>query len=498
MQAFDNALLTPEEMGRADAAAAAGGASEIMLMEAAGRAVAEAVAARWSPRRVTVLCGPGNNGGDGFVAARHLAMEGWPVRVALLGDCARLTGAAAHHAARYRGVVEPLAPEVMTGAGVVIDAMFGAGLSRPIDGIARATIEALEASGIPVAAVDVPSGVDGATGEIRGIAPKADITVTFFRKKPGHLLYPGRRLCSTTRLAQIGIPDTVLGDIAPDCFENGPPLWLGLYPWPQAEDHKYRRGHTVVLGGAELTGAARLSAHAAARAGAGLVTVAAPAKAWPIYASALMGIIVRAMHAPEDFARLIDDERVRAVVVGPGAGATAETRAAALAALGTRRAVVLDADALTVFAKSTETLIAAIKGPTVLTPHEGEFARLFSGEGDRLSRARKAAKFLGAVIVLKGPDTVIAAPDGRAAINANAPPDLATGGTGDVLAGLIAGLLAQGLTPFEAACAGCWLHGEAAHEFGPGLVADDLIDTLPLALRRLKALASTFRMLKDS
>ncbi len=498
MQASDNALLTPDEMGRADKAAVAGGVSEIALMEAAGRAVADTVMARWSQRPVTVLCGPGNNGGDGFVAARHLAMEGWPVRLALLGDRDRLTGSAAHHAARYPGVVEPLSPEMLNGAGAVIDAMFGAGLSRPIDGIARDVIEMLGASGIPLAAVDVPSGVDGATGEIRGAAPKADLTVTFFRKKPGHLLYPGRGLCGTTRLAQIGIPDTVLGEIAPGCFENGPPLWLGLYPWPQAEDYKYRRGHVVVSGGAELTGAARLAARTAARAGAGLVTVAAPEAAWPIYASALMGIIVRPMRTPEDFAALIGDERVRAMVVGPGAGVTPETRAAALAALGTRRAVVLDADALTAFAKSTETLIAAIKGPTVLTPHEGEFAQLFSGEGDRLSRARKAAKLAGAVIVLKGPDTVIAAPDGRAAINANAPPDLATGGTGDVLAGLIAGLLAQGLLPFEAACAGCWLHGEAAREFGPGLVADDLIDNLPPALRRLKALASTFGMLKDS
>jgi NAD(P)H-hydrate epimerase len=489
MQAFDNALLTPEEMGRADQAAVAGGVSDLTLMEAAGRAVADAVAARWSMRPITVLCGPGNNGGDGFVAARHLAMDGWSVRLALLGDPDRLSGAAAHYASRYRGTIEKLSPEVLAGSGVVVDALFGAGLSRPIDGIARAVVEALGASGVPVAAVDVPSGVDGATGEVRGVAPKADLTVTFFRKKPGHLLYPGRGLCGTVRLAQIGIGNGVLGPIAPTCFENGPELWLGHYPWPQPEDHKYRRGHAVVLGGAEMTGAARLAARAASRAGAGLVTVTAPASVWPIYAGALMGIVVRALHAPEDFARLIDDERVRAMVVGPGAGATAETRGAALAALGTGRAVVLDADALTAFATSTKTLIEAIKGPTVLTPHAGEFARLFSGGGDRLSRARKAARLAGAVVVLKGPDTVIAAPDGRAAINANAPPDLATGGTGDVLAGLIAGLLAQGLAPFEAACAGCWLHGEAAHEFGPGLVADDLIDTLPPVLRRLKALA---------
>lgn len=491
MQPFDNALLTPAEMSLADKAAVEAGVSELVLMEAAGRAVADAVKARWSPRPVAVLCGPGNNGGDGFVAARHLAAEGWPVRLALLGARERLTGAAAHHAARYRGTIDPLTPEAFDGAGVVIDAIFGAGLSRPLDGVARATVEALVASSVPVAAIDVPSGLDGATGAIWGAAAPADITVTFFRKKPGHLIYPGRGRCGTVLLAPIGIPDGVLDAIAPRCFENGPPLWLGAYPWPRPEDHKYRRGHVVVAGGPELTGAARLAARSAARAGAGLVTVAAPEAAWPVYASALMGIIVRPVRQFEDYARMIADERVRAMIVGPGAGVTPETRDLALAALGTGRAVVLDADALTVFASSRDELFAAIKGPAVLTPHDGEFARLFAVEGDRLSRARQAAKTAGAVVVLKGPDSVIAAPDGRTAINSNAPPDLATGGTGDVLSGLIGGLLAQGLAPFEAACAACWLHGEAARDFGPGLVADDLIDTLPKALRRLKARAAT-------
>ena len=491
MRSADNALLTPAEMSRADAAAVAAGVGELVLMEAAGRAIADAVKARWSPRPVTVLCGPGNNGGDGFVAARHLATEGWPVRLALLGARERLAGAAAHHAARFRGAIEPLSPTVIDGAGVIIDAIFGAGLSRPLDGVARATVEVVAASSIPVAAVDVPSGVDGETGMVLGAAARADITITFFRKKPGHLLYPGRGLCGTVLLAQIGIPDAVLDAIAPRCFENGPPLWLSGYPWPQPEDHKYRRGHVVVAGGPVLTGAARLAARSAARAGAGLVTVAAPEAAWPIYAGALTDVIARPIRQPGDFAALIGDERVRAMVVGPGAGVTSETRELALAALATGRAAVLDADALTIFAEATDVLFAAIKGPTVLTPHEGEFARLFHLDGDRLSRARQAAKAAGAVVVLKGPDTVIAAPDGRAAINSNAPPDLATGGTGDVLAGLIAGLLAQGLAPFEAACAACWLHGEAARDFGPGLVAEDLIDTLPMALRRLKALAAT-------
>lgn len=494
---LDNALLTPVEMGAADQAAIAGGVSEIALMEAAGRAVAQAVRSHWAKRPVTVLCGPGNNGGDGFVAARHLAVEGWPVRLALLGDVATYGAAAAHHAARFRGTIEIATPATIDGAGIVIDALFGAGLSRPLDGTARAIVEALAASAIPVVAVDVPSGVDGATGAIRGAAARAALTVTFFRKKPGHVLYPGRGYCGPVILAQIGIPAPVLEGIAPRCFENGPPLWLDVYPWPKPDDHKYRRGHAVVLGGGLLTGAARLAAQTAARVGAGLVTVAVPEAAWPIYAGALTGIIVRPIRRVDDFAALIGDQRVKAIVVGPGAGVTSETREAALAALATRHATVIDADALTVFAAAPETFFAAIKGPAVLTPHEGEFARLFVLAGDRLDSAREAAKRAGAVIVLKGPDTVIAAPDGRAAINSNAPPDLATGGTGDVLAGLIGGLLAQAVDPFAAACAACWLHGEAACEFGPGLVADDLIDSLPPVLRRLKAFAKTLGIVKD-
>jgi NAD(P)H-hydrate epimerase len=291
-------------------------------------------------------------------------------------------------------------------------------------------------------------------------------------------------------LAQIGIPPHVLESIAPRQFENGPPLWLEHYSWPQHEDHKYRRGHAVIAGGGVLTGAARLAARAAGRVGAGLVTVAAPAAAWPVYAGALTSAIVRPMHAPDDFAALIGDARVRAVLVGPGAGVSPETKVLALAALEAGHATVLDADALTVFADAPEALYSAIAGPTVLTPHEGEFVRIFPETGDKLARARGAAQKSGAVVLIKGPDTVIAAPDGRAAINSNAPPELATGGTGDVLSGLVTGLLAQGLDPFDAACAACWLHGEMARQFGPGLVAEDLIETLPAVLRRLKALTA--------
>jgi ADP-dependent NAD(P)H-hydrate dehydratase / NAD(P)H-hydrate epimerase len=491
MHAHENALLTPVEMARADRAAMAAGIAGTGLMENAGRAVADIVMARWPPCRVVVLCGPGNNGGDGFVAARHLAAAGWPVRVGLLGARDKLTGDAAHHAALWREGVAPLDTGLLDHADLVIDAIFGAGLSRAVEGDARAVIEVMAPRRLPIVAIDVPSGLDGGTGEVKGAAAPATVTVTFFRKKPGHVLLPGRILCGETVVADIGIPARVLDEVAPQTHENGPALWLEAYPWPALGTHKYRRGHVLVAGGDVMTGAARLAARAAARMGAGLVTVAAPVSVWPVYAASLTGVIVRPVAAPGDFDALLADTRRNALLLGPGLGASETTRAQVLAALATGRAVVLDADALTLFADTPKTLFAAIRGPCVLTPHEGEFARLFRASGDKLVRARAAAKESGAVLLLKGADTVIAAPDGRAVINGNAPPDLATAGSGDVLAGMIAGLLAQGLDPFRAAAAACWLHGEAALEFGPGLVAEDITDRLPGALGRLKALAGS-------
>ena len=492
------ALLTPEEMARADAIAAASGRSTDALMRAAGEAVAAAILARWSPRKTLVACGPGNNGGDGFVVARVLREAGWPVRVALLGERASLKGAAAHHAARWTGAVVALSPREIGDAELMVDAIFGAGLARPLTGAAAETLAAVAARGIPVAAVDVPSGLDGATGTVRGTAVAADLTVTFFRKKPGHLLMPGRRLCGAMVVADIGIPAAALDEIAPRTHENGPMLWLQRYPWPKLEDHKYRRGHVLVAGGESMTGAARLAARAAGRMGAGLVTLAAAHAVWPVYASALTSVIVRGIGGLEDFKTLLEDARQNAILLGPGGGTTLALRETVLAALATRRGVVLDADALTVFADAPAALLGAISGPTVLTPHEGEFARLFSLEGDKLARARAAAASSRAVIVLKGPDTVIAAPDGRAIVNANAPPDLASGGTGDVLAGMIAGLLAQGMDPFEAAAAAVWLHGEAGQAVGPGLVAEDLLAVLPGVLRGLKGLAAERHLLASA
>ncbi|HEY5209159.1 MAG TPA: NAD(P)H-hydrate dehydratase [Stellaceae bacterium] len=490
MDPNDNALLTPAEMAAVDRAAIAAGVPEITLMENAGKAVADAIRARWpKPHAAAVLCGPGNNGGDGFVVARHLLAAGWRVRLGLLGERTQLRGAAAHHAVLWRGEVEKLSPALLDGADYIVDALFGAGLSRPIAGEAAATLAAADASGRPIVAVDIPSGVDGTTGAVMGMAPRCALTVTFFRKKPGHLLMPGHEHCGEIAVAEIGMPPGMLRGTQPALFEDGPALWLDAYPWPRAQGHKYSRGHALIAGGAEMTGAARLAARAAARMGAGLVTLAAPERVWPIYAAALTGTIVKPMAGLDDFATLLTDARRNAVLIGPGAGIEDGTRDQVLTALVVKRATVLDADALTVFAEYRKTLFSAIEGPTVLTPHEGEFARLFDVAGDKLARARAAAAQSGAVILLKGPDTVIAAPDGRAAINANAPPDLATAGSGDVLSGMIVGLLAQGLDPFRAAAAAAWLHGEAARIFGPGLVAEDIVEYLPTVLKRLKIFA---------
>ncbi|MDX3895708.1 NAD(P)H-hydrate dehydratase [Pusillimonas sp.] len=489
--ASHSVLLTPEQMSAADEAAIAAGARGADLMEAAGLAVAATVRRHWPMGPVTVLCGPGNNGGDGFVAARHLRAWGWPVRLGLLGSADSLTPDAAHHAALWGDAIEPFDVGLLDGASVVVDALFGAGLARPIEGPALEVLREVAHRSLPVCAVDVPSGLDGATGQVLGMAVPARHTVTFFRKKPGHVLLPGRQLCGQITLADIGIPPQVVEGMDEIAFENEPALWRDMFPWPRADDHKYARGHVLVVGGEIMTGAARLSAMAAARAGAGLVTVAAPAPVWPVYAAALTSVMVQPLDDASNLNDILADARKNVLVVGPGAGVSEATRQHVLAALDTGRGVVLDADAITSFGPAPQALFSAIKGPCVLTPHEGEYSRLFAGHGSKLERARQAARQSGAVVLLKGADTVIASPDGRAVINSNAPPTLATGGTGDVLTGFIAGLMAQGMAPFLAASAGAWLHGEAARQFGPGLVSEDLPAMLPRVLRRLKAYPST-------
>lgn len=477
-------LLSVREMYAADAHAVARGVSGEVLMETAGSGVAAAICRRHAPCPTVVLCGPGNNGGDGFVVARHLRQLGWPVRLALLGDVGRLRGDAALMASRYEGPVEALSADTLGDAELVVDALFGAGLGRPLGGVPAALAEA--SRGRIVVAVDVPSGVLGDNGRHDGAVFRADLTVTFHALKPGHLLLPGRELCGEVELVDIGIPASWRDEVAPQTWRNAPELFEALRPRPGPTSHKYSRGHALVVGGGlTRSGAARLGAVSALRAGAGAVTCVVPKSAALVYAGHLTAVMLLTADNRPEFEAILADERRNAVLVGPGNGVEQRTREFALAALAAGRAVVLDADAITVFGDDPEALSSRIAAPCIMTPHTGEFRRLFSVSGDKLQDARAAAQQSGAVIVLKGADTVIAAPDGRAAINDNAPPDLATAGSGDVLAGIAAGLLAQGMAPFEAACASVWLHGAAGRIAGPGLIADDLPGVLPEAIREL-------------
>jgi len=472
-------ILTVAEMTAADAAAIAAGTPGIELMERAGQAVADAVTQRFRAQPTLVLCGPGNNGGDGYVVARLLKAKGWPVEVRALGDPATDDAKAA--AARWEGTIKPLNGSLA--GSLVIDALFGAGLSRPLDAVAANAATQLANRPDTVVAIDTPSGVPGDTGQPKGAAVGAGLTVTFHARKPGHVLEPGRSLCGEVVVADIG-----LGDTPSKTVENGPDLWLPRFPWPAATSHKHSRGRLIVVSGEALsTGAARLAARAGLRIGAGLVTLYSPQDALAANAAHLEAVMLRAFDTDVELEQAGD--QADAAVIGPAAGVTESTVLNVLALARTGAALVIDADGITVFRDDRDELFSVLDRDDVLTPHPGEFERLFPGllkaSTHRIDAARRAAEKAGAVVLLKGPDTVIAAPDGRAAVNLNGSPWLATAGSGDVLAGFIGGLISQGMESFEAACAGAWIHAEAAELHGPGLISEDLPGLAPAVLRRL-------------
>lgn len=495
MNDIKDCILSAAQMSRADQITIAdlhkqgrGGAD---LMEVAGLSVVREVTKHYSGRKALILCGPGNNGGDGFVIARHLKEAGWSVDVALLGVMENLQGDAYQMAKLWEGEVLPLNSDVITDHDVIVDAIFGTGLSKEISGAVKDVIEKANGTQGAKIAVDIPSGVKGDTGEILGVAFKAGHTVTFCRMKPAHLLYPGRALCGNVIIADIGISNRTILDVVPDIFKNSPKLWLGQFPQRQSNVHKYDSGHAVVVSGDLIhTGASRLAATAALRIGAGLVSVSSPENAFATHAAHLTSVMIK------DRSRLaedLEDSRLNAWCIGPASGVTQESRSDVLEILAAGKRTVLDADALSVFENDPRSLFDAInthENPwCVLTPHAGEFARVFPylKKLDKITAARNAAKLSGAVILYKGPDTVVASPDGRCVISDNGPPALATAGSGDVLSGMITGLMAQSMPSFEATCSAVWIHGECANEFGPGLISEDLERHIPSVLRRLNS-----------
>jgi hydroxyethylthiazole kinase-like uncharacterized protein yjeF len=474
-------LIEPQAVAALDAACIASGIPGYALMVRAGRAVSAAALRRYpGARRFVVLCGPGNNGGDGYVAAAALAEAGARVVVFAMAppatEDAKRACADAGCGAQSLSAYEPASGDI------VIDALFGAGLARDVSPAVIATMTAVTVARLPVLAIDIPSGLCGHSGRVRGGAFAAEATVTLVAAKPGMILMPGRALCGDIEIADIGIPRRFLERHAGPVRINGPDLWTDLLIDKAVAGHKYSHGSLVVFsGGAMQTGAARLSASAGLRGGAGLVTMICPADAAAVHAAHLTAVMLKAADSAGDLKTILADDRLNAFVLGPGFGVGAKARDFALM-LRDRR-VVLDADAITSFRDAPAALFSAFAGEPrlVLTPHDGEFARLFpdlvsDGALSKVDRALAAAARANAAVILKGADTVIASPDGRAAINTNAPPWLATAGSGDVLAGLCGALLARGLPVYEAACAAVWHHGEAGQRAGSGLTAETLIN----------------------
>lgn len=475
-------ILTVAQMTAADAAAVASGAPTSVLMERAGEAVAETVAARFAPGPAVVLAGPGDNGGDGYVVARLLKARGWSVRVEAFGPPTTPSAIAA--AALWDGETSPLSDHAVR-SDLIIDALFGAGLNRPLSVELARLARRLESKPERVVAVDVPSGLSGDLATPLGaVSFRAGVTVTFHRRKLAHVLQPGRSICGEVVVKDIG-----LSSAPTDLFENTPDLWLAGYPWPAVSVHKSTRGRLIVVSGeAWSTGAARLAARAALRVGGGLVTMLSPPEALMVNAAHLEAVMLRPFETELELEAAAS--AVEAVIIGPAAGISEATLSNVLALARTGAALVVDADALSVFHDDPDELFSVLDRDDVLTPHPGEFERIFPGvlkrSPERVSAARAAATRAQAVVVLKGPDTVIAAPDGRAAVNLNGTSWLATAGSGDVLAGLIGGLIAQGMDSFEAACAGVWIHAACAEEFGPGLISEDLPDLVPMVLKHLQ------------
>lgn len=491
--------LSREEMKEAEQRAITHGVSGLQMMGCAGREIAKIIKKRFSNKdaNILVLCGSGNNGGDGFVVAKHLHHAGYRVHAIAMTSLDQLAPDALYMAKQcnapktvYQGD-DRFWEEHLAKADLVIDALFGTGLSRPIEGNVFRLIEAVNKSSAKVIAIDIPSGIDANTGGLLGIAMNATMTVTFEAKKPGHILQPGKAYVGELQVVGIDIPTDVMASFTPSILRNTPMVWGKHLPIRPEASHKYHAGHLVVRGGEVLQGAAKLVSLSGLRVGAGLVTIAVPSKALPQYCASNLSVMQKPVDTVEEWNQFVSDPRVTAMVIGPGNGVGELTKQLVFASCRLGKSLVLDADGLTSVGGDIDSLTQLTHDHVVITPHEGEwercFARKLNSQDDKVTRARATASLLKGVVVLKGNDTVIASHDGRIVINDHTTSLLATAGTGDVLSGLIAGLMAAGMKPFEAACAAVWIHGDLALRTGIGMISEDLPDTIPEVLQSLYA-----------
>jgi NAD(P)H-hydrate epimerase len=469
-------ILNTEQMQMLEHKTAETGISRVEMMERAGNAVAAFIRRTYSPCKILVCCGPGNNGGDGIVTAIALRKQGW--RVTLASDCFDQTCSkqTAHFRKQWAHSVISLAEAKKEHWDLIVDALFGIGLPRPITGIYLDTIAWMNASGVPIVSIDMPSGINSDTAQIEGIAVNARQTVTFQHIKIGQVLLPGLSHVGQLIVVDIGL----LKDTCYTAQINTPHIWQKHLPHLSLTDHKYARGQLVILGGNTITGASRLAAHAARRMGAGMVIVLCDSRVIPIY-NREPGLIV---HDISHLDQYLEDSRTTGFLIGPGFGVGKETCMLTQRLIQSGHPCVIDADAITSFAKNSQDLFALNLSKCVLTPHHGEFVRVFSEKETKIASTYLAAKESGATVLYKGADTVIS--DGEEVyVNTNGSPHLATAGTGDVLAGMIAGLLARDVTPLDAALIASWLHADCAERIGHGLIAEDISNALPAALKDL-------------
>lgn len=468
-----NELLTTEGLKETEQSVIATGISEQVLMERAGEGVVEVILEKFSPCLTVIFCGPGKNGGDGKVVARLLKKKGWPVEVVSL-----------EHLPSFEKI-----ETLLSHAGLIVDGLFGSGLARPLEENTLTLVSLINASLKPVVSIDIPTGIETNSGASCIESIRATYTVTFFRARLGHYLLPGREYRGELFVKDLGLPDALLPPTSSHL--NSPSLWNDSLKDPQLLDHKYDRGPCLIIATGCMPGAIRLASLAARRGGSGLVRVICKREEYPLFATTAWGEIITPVASAEEFFKWIEDKHFKALLWGAGTHPHDSIREQAITILLTKKPCVLDGGALSSFAGKASELTNHLHENVILTPHEGEFLRLFPHLAflkNKTEKALKAAAEAGAIIVLKGNDTVIASPKGELIINANAPTTLSTAGTGDVLAGLMVSLLAQGLPPFQAAAAAVWMHGEAASHKGLGLIAEDLLGEIPSVVQLLSKL----------